>query len=117
MEDFENLDPEVIQQLMELGIIDPQMESLQGQIKTAQDIRGRGAPKGTDTGRVYVAANPLEHLAYALNGIKAGKDIDKARIEQQKLLADQVRGRKSFFDEYRRKPVVPGMQNDIDMGY
>lgn len=98
MEDFSNLDPEVLQQLMELGIIPEEMGSLKDQISTAQALRDKGAPRGTDTGRVYVAANPLEHLAYTLNGMKAGKEIDKARAEQQKLLAQQVRGRKSYFD-------------------
>lgn len=117
MDDFENLDPEVLQQLMELGIIDPQMKSLDEQITTAQAIRGRRSPEGTHTGRVYVAASPLEHAAYAMQGIKAGKDMDKARLEQQKLLAQQVRGRQSFFDALRNRGVPGTVQNDVDMAY
>lgn len=98
MEDFSNLSEEDIQQLMELGIAPDQLESLNTQIASAQKLRDRRAPQGTDTGRMYVAASPLEHIAYAMQGIKAGKDIDKARAEQQKILAQQVRGRGTYFN-------------------
>jgi uncharacterized protein with von Willebrand factor type A (vWA) domain len=98
MDGFENLNDEDIQQLMALGIIPEQMEGLKSQMQTAQSLRDRGPPKGTDTGRVYVAANPLEHLAYALEGMKAGKEIDRSRAEQQKLLAEQIRGRGKYFN-------------------
>lgn len=116
MDDFQNLSEEDIQQLMELGIIPDQLESLSSQIKTAQGLRDRRAPQGTDTGRVYVAASPLEHLSYALQGIKAGKDINKARAEQQKLLAEQVRGRGMFFNRMRN-PIDPQTQADVNNAY
>jgi hypothetical protein len=117
MEDLANLSEEDIQQLMELGVIPDQQSSLNDQIQQAQKIRNRGAPQGYDTGRVYVAANPLEHLAYALQGIKAGRDIDKARSEQQKLLAQQIRGRSNFFNKMKQPAISPQLQNDVDMAY
>jgi hypothetical protein len=117
MDDFSNLSEEDIQQLMELGIAPDQLESLNTQIASAQKLRDRRAPQGTDTGRVYVAASPLEHLAYAMQGIKAGKDIDKSRAEQQKILAQQVRGRGLYFNKMMKPPMDPNVQNDVDMAY
>lgn len=117
MDDLSNLSEADIMQLMELGIIPPQLEDLKQQMSLAQNIRDREAPGGTYAGRVYVADSPLKHAAFALQGIKAGKDIDKARLEQQKLLAKQVAGRGTFFNKYRQPQVDPELQNDIDMGY
>lgn len=112
MEGFENLSQDDLDQLMQLGIIDPQMTSMDKQMEIAQKLRDRKPPQGTDTGRVYVAASPLEHLSYALNGIKAGRDIDKLRTEQQKLLAEQVRGRSKYFSKLNDplQPVEPSVR-------
>lgn len=110
MGDFEGLDDETLQQLMELGIIPEQLDQLKQQMAQSQKIRDRGAPKGTDTGRVYVAASPLEHAAYAMQGIKAGKDMDRDRLAQQKLLADQIRGRSAYFNKMNQiQPVSPSV--------
>jgi hypothetical protein len=117
MDDLQNLSEEDIQRLMELGIIPPQLEDLKQQMSLAQAVKDRQTPQGTQAGRMYVAASPLEHLAHAMQGIKAGKDIDKARLEQQKLLAQQVAGRGLFFNKYRQPQVDPRLQNDVDMGY
>lgn len=114
MDDFSDLTDEDIQALMELGVIPEQSQGLQSQMEQAQYLRNRKGPQGTDTGRVYVAANPLEHLAHALTGIKAGKELDRLRGEQQDLLSQQVAGRKLFFDKLRGPQQN---QHDIDMGY
>lgn len=98
MDDLDNLTEEQLQQLMQLGAIPDEQSSLEDQIKQAQMIRNRRAPSGTDTGRVYVAASPLEHLAYALQGIKAGKDLEKLRGEQQSLLKQQTSGRQAYIE-------------------
>jgi hypothetical protein len=117
MDDLANLSEQDIMQLMELGIIPPQLEDLKQQMSIAQSLRDREAPGGTYAGRVYVADSPLKHAAYAMQGIKAGRDIDKARLEQQKLLAKQVAGRGMFFNKYRQPGVDPQLQNDVDMAY
>ncbi len=110
MEDFDNLSEEDIQQLMELGILPDQLQGLQTQMESAQKLRDRRAPTGTDTGRVYVAASPLEHAAYALQGIKAGKDLDKLRAEQQALLKKQTAGRGTYFNRMNEiQPVDPSV--------
>lgn len=110
MDDFDNLSEDDINQLMQLGVAPEQLQQLQTQMATSQKIRDRRAPQGTDTGRVYVAASPLEHMAYALQGIKAGKDIDRDRAEQQKILAQQIRGRSLYFNKMNEiSPVTPSV--------
>jgi hypothetical protein len=98
MDDLDNLTEDQLQELMNLGIIPDQQTSLDEQINQAQRVRNREAPRGYDTGRVYVAASPLEHLAYALNGIKAEKDLKNLRSEQQGLLSQQASGRMTYLD-------------------
>lgn len=107
--DLQGLSEDQIQELMALGIIPDQQASLQGQIDTAQALRDRQGPQGTYTGRVYVAASPLEHLAHAMQGIKAGRQIKDLRAQQQELLAQQIRGRGTYVDALRgRKRVGSG---------
>lgn len=104
MDDFENLTEEDIAALMELGIVPDQLGSLQEQIDQAERLRYRKGPEGTHTGRVYVAASPLEHIAHAMQGIKAGKDLDRMRAEQQALLGKQVSGRSRYFNRLMDTP-------------
>jgi hypothetical protein len=104
MDDFENLSEEDIQALMELGIIPDEYQGLQEQIEQAQKLRNREGPQGTHTGRVYVAASPLEHLSHTLQGMKAGKDLDRMRAEQQALLQRQVSGRGKYFNRLMDTP-------------
>jgi len=111
MDDFSNLSEEDIAQLMELGILPDQLEELQSQMQSAQKLRDRRAPQGYDTGRMYVAASPLEHAAYAMQGIKAGKDLDRMRAEQQALLKKQVAGRSNYFNSMNElTPYEIGVQ-------
>ena len=98
MEDLDNLSEEELQQLIALGSLPDEQNALQDQIKQAQMIRNRQAPQGTQAGRVYVAANPLEHLAYAMQGIKADRDIKNLRSQQQDVLRRQNEGRMSYLD-------------------
>lgn len=113
--DADNLSDEDIQQLVALGIIPDQQKDLDSQMATAQAIRDKGAPQGQySRGGVYTAASPLEHIAYAAQGIKAGHDLNKLRGEQQKLLAQQIRGRSKYFNKFRDTPehraAAPFMQ-------
>lgn len=111
MSDFlnaEDLDDDTINQILGLGTADEKNSMLNQQINQANALRyGRG-PQGRDSGRVYTAANPLEHIVHAAEGIQAGKDLDRLRQQQEELMNSQVAGRKAFFDALRRRQM-PGM--------
>lgn len=96
MEDLDNLSEEDLQKLISLGVIPDEQSSLEDQIKQAQMVRNRQGPEGTYTRGMYVAASPLEHIARAMEGIKAGRDLKDLRSQQQGLLQQQNEGRMSY---------------------
>lgn len=110
----EEMSPEELQQLMELGVIPSKMDALKDQMGLAEALRYGEGPQGRDSGRVYTAANPLEHLVHAANGIKAGKDLEDLRTKQNSLLDKQVQGRSAFINALRRKrnPIQLDSQED-----
>lgn len=107
MDDFTDLTDEQIQQLIALGIIPEEQESLQKQMDQAQALRDAQAPQGSySRGGIYVAASPLEHIARVAQGIKAGRDLQKMYERQQELFGQQVSGRQSYFDAIRGRTRV-----------
>lgn len=98
MDDLDNLSEEDLQKLIGMGIIPDEQASLEDQIKQAQMVRNRSGPEGTYTRGMYVAASPLEHIAHAMEGIKAGKDLKNLRAQQQGLLEQQNQGRMSYLE-------------------
>jgi hypothetical protein len=113
---YEDSDPlaglteDEIAQLMELGAIPEEQKSLAGSLAEARELRNRQGPQGIDTGRVFTAANPLEHAAHAYQGIKAGRQIDDLLKKQQENLLKQTEGRSAFLKALRRKPQTMEMQ-------
>ena len=113
---YEDSDPlaglteEEIAQLMELGALPAEQESLATSLSQARELRNRQGPQGYDGGRVYTAASPLEHAAHAFQGIKAGREIDSLLKKQQENLLKQTEGRTAFLRALRRKPQTIEMQ-------
>jgi hypothetical protein len=107
---YEDSDPladlteDEIAQLMQLGALPEEQKSLIDQLSSARELRNREGPQGIDTGRVFTAANPLEHAAHAYQGIKAGRQIDDLLKKQQEILLKQTDGRSAFLKALRRKP-------------
>lgn len=67
------LDPRVLEAM--LGTYGDQLEmsAQEKQLEQAQALRGMATPEGRQAGRVYVAANPLEHLGTGIQKYRAGK--------------------------------------------
>lgn len=120
MDDFlnlEDLSEEEIAQLMEMGALDDQMGILDKQLAQATALRNAPGPEGRDSGRVYTAANPLEHLVHAAQGIQAGSQMEDLAKKQEAILGQQTSGRKAFLDALRRRPKVGlGPMPGEDMG-
>lgn len=119
MSDFlnvEDLDDETINQILGLGVADEKSGLLGQQYKQAQALRYGPGPEGRDSGRVYTAANPLEHLVHGIEGYRAGKDLKKLQAQQEALMNDQVAGRKAFLDALRKR-TQPGIAGPMNGGY
>lgn len=114
---YEDSDPlaglteDEIAQLMELGVIPEEQKSIADSLAQARELRYGQGPQGIDTGRVFTAANPLEHAAHAYQGIKAGRQIDDLLKKQQENLLKQTEGRSAFLKALRRKPQTMEMQD------
>ncbi len=113
---YEDSDPladlteDEISQLMELGVIPEEQKSLAEQLFQARELRYGQGPQGIDSGRIFTAANPLEHAVHAYQGIKAGRQIDELLKKQQENLLKQTEGRSAFLKALRRKPATIEMQ-------
>lgn len=109
MDDFEDLTEEEIAQLMELGIIDDQMSTLDKQMSMAQSIRDRPGPEMRGNHRVQTAANPLEFVGQGIQQYKANKQLEDIANKQGALLDKQMAGRQAFLKGLRGPQRPPGL--------
>jgi phytoene/squalene synthetase len=106
-QDLEGLSPEMIQQLVELGVVDEESAQLGGQLQQANAIRNSPLPEGRDSGRVYTAAHPLEFAATAAKSIMAGKDAKKLQEKQAALLEKQTATRRQYIEQLMNQQPQP----------
>jgi hypothetical protein len=79
-----------------------------------QDLK-RGAgdaatpqPDGRNLGYTYVASNPMEHLAAAIQRAQGIGRMDRAQAEQQGQLGAKGQGVGTFWDLYRQGQTPTG---------
>jgi hypothetical protein len=87
------LDPQVLEAM--LGTYGDQLEigALEKQMEQANALR-QATPEGRQAGRVYVAANPLEHLGKGIGDyklMKQRKANEAAQAEARKRIGENVR--------------------------
>ena len=82
------LDPAMLEAM--LGTYGDQLEmsALEKQMAAAEALR-MGAPEGRSSGRVYTAANPLEHLGKGIGDYKLMKQR-QANDASQKTVRDRI---------------------------
>lgn len=105
--DLSKMSEDELQKLVQLGVIDENMAENQRQMKLAEQLRYQAAPEGRQAGRVYVAANPLEHIGKGLEqyqAIQRQKELDKQRAEMQ---GKQTAGRQTYWDLLRGQRQKP----------
>lgn len=101
MQDFlnvEDMNEEDLNAILGLSTGDEKSAQLQAQLSQAQKLRNQAGPEGRKYGRMYTAANPLEHIAHAWQGIEAGQDAERLTEEQNQLMQQQLDARKKYFE-------------------
>lgn len=98
-----DIPPEVLAELLALGGIEGQLGDLAGQEQLAQMLRYRQGPEGRQAGRVYTAANPLEHLAHGIQGYRAGQELKQIPGQREDLRNQQMAGRERFVELLRNR--------------
>lgn len=99
--DLDNISEEELKMLMELGVIPEEQALLQDQMNEALQLRSRAGPEGREAGRVYTAANPLEHIGEFMQKRNAGKELEGLRTQQGGLLDKQAEQRAKFYQMLR----------------
>jgi len=95
MDELDITDDEM-QALIRLGIIPEELAENRRQSELAEALRYGEGPEGRQAGRVYVAANPLEHITRGAQRFKAAKDMKQLGTEREGLLQDIRTGRSMF---------------------
>jgi len=103
--------------MMEMGLLAPEEEKIARQRGMVDQLRARPTPEGRQAGRVYVAANPLEHLAgVAGQGLASWKE-KKADTASEGLQGQKIEGIAKIRrrqDERRRGAQTPSTQTAFD---
>lgn len=110
---LEQMTDEDLQKLVELGVIDENMAENQRQMRLAEQLRYQASPEGRMAGRVYVAANPLEHLGKGLEQWNAQKRMKELETQRGEMGKQQTEGRKSYWDILRGMRQKPQDFSDI----
>lgn len=105
--DLSGMSEEQIQQLVSLGVIDEQMAENARQMAVQEGLRYQKSPEGRDSGRVYTAANPLEHIGAGLQQYNAMKKMKELEAQRGTMQSQQTAGRGTYWDLLRGKKKVP----------
>jgi hypothetical protein len=101
--DMSQLSEEDLQKLISLGMIDENMAENARQMAMQEGLRYGAAPEGRDSGRVYTAANPLEHVGSLLQKYNANKEMKNLKTERGVMQGQQTAGKGMFWDLLRGK--------------
>jgi hypothetical protein len=100
--------------MMEMGMLAPEEERIARQRGLVDQLRARPTPEGRQAGRVYVAANPLEHLAgVAGQGLASWKE-NKADAASEVLQGKKVKGIADIRNRRSLGAQTPSTQTAFD---
>lgn len=111
---MDELTPEQLQALMDMGAIPEESAMLKQQLEAAQLLRQDAlqGPQMRGNHRVQTAANPLEFLAKGVQGYRAGKDIDSIQSQQRGLIDQLRQGRRTYGDLWKNSGRTPPFNPD-----
>lgn len=102
MEPDLNFTEEDLQALADLGISEDKLANLREQMQRTQSMQDAPGPQGRMTGRVYTAANPLEHIGQNIQKYKAGKRQQGLEAQQGQIMQQQANTRQDMMGRLLR---------------
>jgi hypothetical protein len=90
------VDPNVLQQMIDAGLVDDRAGVLAQQMKRAQGLMAAPGAQGMNVGGTYVAASPLEHLASAMSRIIGGQRAKGIEQQMGDLIGQKGAGRMAY---------------------
>jgi hypothetical protein len=106
--------PELIQQLIELGVLGEQSSEIDKQIAQAQRVRSAPTPKGMMAGNIYVASSPLAHIGQAWQAFRAHKQQKELNAERAALMQRQQAARSAFARQFFQG-AEPSLEREITL--
>jgi len=100
------LSPEDIEALSSLGISKDRLGQLGEQYAQAKDMRFAPTPEGRSSGRVYAAANPLEHIGRGIGAYRGGKAMQGIGQEMSQIAAQDAAVRRKMMEQIMRQQGV-----------
>jgi hypothetical protein len=95
-----------IEQILQLAELEGQTGILKDQMEHATKLRETETTPGIDSGRVFTAANPLQHIGdfgQRYKGEQEAKSIDE---ERQRILEETTAARLAFLRTQGTPPIV-----------
>ncbi len=103
---MDNISPELLQQIMELGGLSEEQALLKLQLAQADQLRNTEIPKGGMAGRVYVA-DPLGALAAGVDRYKGQKQYTQGLRDYKGTIGKQNAGRSAYYNLLRGTQLDP----------
>ena len=104
-----------IERLMELGVLSQEQDILDRQRKQAELLQATPGARGRFAGRVYKAANPLEHAGVALQRIRGSQQLAGLPGQERDLAQEQMRRRIEYLMAGRRNPGAAAAPTSVAM--
>ncbi len=100
--------PELMLRLSEAGVFPDEQDILGAQMKRAQALRATPSAQGREIGphNVYVASNPLEHLAAGLGRVIGQRDTNATAGQQGDLLGRMRANAVAMANALRNRPQI-----------
>ncbi len=112
-----SMSPEEQEQFLQrlYGNYNAEKEILNDQMSQAGALRDQAGPQGRQTGRVYNAANPLEHLAGFGNYVAGERGMATAQ-DKLRSMGDEQAGARRTAGEYLMRDRAHGTPSISPMG-
>lgn len=105
----EKENPGALQQMIAAGLFDDTSSLNKTEIAQGAGMSSQPAPQGQNVGRTYIASNPLEHLAYAIQRGQGLRQIKDAQSAQADAIKKKGVGMDAMIRAMAKQPTPPPM--------
>jgi len=99
-ETYKGLPPELVEALMAGALTEEELAAVDKKLAQAEALRNQmlTSPEGRSAGRVYVAANPLEHIGRLIQGYQGMKQSKALDAQRGSILDEERKRQREYAD-------------------
>lgn len=111
-ETYKGLPPELVEALMAGALTEEELAAVDKKLAQAEALRNQmlTAPEGRSSGRVYTAANPLEHIGRLMQGYQGMKQAKALDTQRGGILDAERKRQREYADAVlypKGRPMKP----------